>query len=156
MAILNGWHHLLRRRIASDDKVIVIDQGLVFMLSQLHMFGPKSLKSYNSKNWLERVYKQLAATLNIVVYLDTSDTLLLKRIRNRDKWHLMQKKAKPEVFEFLAKWRSAYDEVISMLMTNLSSPRILRFDTARDSLDEISNRLFVELGFKDGECGVVQ
>lgn len=156
MATLNGWHHLLRRRIASDDKVIVIDQGLVFMLSQLHMFGPKSLKNHNVKNWLEGVYKQLAGTLNIVVYLDTSDTLLLRRIRNRDKWHIMKEKSKQEVLEFLANWRSAYDHVVSMLMTNLNSPRILRFDTDRDSLDEIINRLVAEFGFKDGLCGVTQ
>ncbi len=155
MAILNGWHHLLRRRVANDGKVVVLDQGPVFMLTQLHMLGPESLRSRSANKWWEGVYRQWAATLDMVVYVDTSDTQLLARICARDKWHVMKEKAEPEIFQFLALYRVAYEQVISMLTSNHSNPKVLQFDTAQESLDGIVNRLLGEFGLKDGEGEVV-
>lgn len=156
MAILKGWHNLLQRGVANDGMIVVLDQGPVFMLAQLHMFGPESLRSRSANKWWEGVDRQWAATLDMVVYVDTSDTHLLERIYARDKWHVMKEKAEPEISQFLAHYRVAYEQVISSLTSNHSSPKVLRFDTARESLDGIVNRLLGEFGLKDGEGEVVR
>ena len=151
MAILNGWHHLLRRGVGNDGKVVVLDQGPVFLLAELHMFGPESLRSRSANKWWEGMYRQWAATLDMVVWLDTSDTHLLERIRARDKWHVMKEKAEPEISQFLAHYRVAYEQVISSLTSNHNSPKVLRFDTAQESLDGIVNSLLGEFDLKDGK-----
>jgi len=156
MSILKGWHHLLEQGVANNGKAFVLDQGPVFLLAELHMFGPESLRSRSANKWWEGVYRQWAATLDMVVYVDTSDTHLLARIRARDKWHVMKEKAEPEISQFLAHYRVAYEHVISMLTSNHSSPKVLRFDTVQESLDGIVNRLLGEFGLKDGEGEVVR
>jgi hypothetical protein len=156
MAILNGWHNVLRRVAVNGDKVLLIDQGPVFLLAQLHKFGPESLRGRCTEKWWKGVYRQWATTLDMVVWLDTLDAYLLERIRARDKWHLMKDKSKPEVLEFLEHYRIAYQQVISMLAANQSRLKVLVFDTARESLEVIVNRLMVEFGLEDGEGEVVR
>lgn len=143
MAILNGWHHLLRRG-KKDGKIIVLDQGPVFMLTQLHMFGPESLRNQSAIKWWQGIYSQWATVLNMVVWLDASNTRLLERIRTRDQWHLVKNSTKPEVFEFLSTYRAAYEQVISMLIENHGSPKLLRFDTTWENPDAIVDRLLTE------------
>lgn len=155
MALLNGWHHILRRKGEKNGKVIVLDQGPVFMLAQLHVFGSESLRNRSLEKWWESVFSQWATALNMVVWLDASDTCLLERIRTRSQGHLVKDKSEIEVFKFLANYRVAYKQVISILMDNHSSPKVLRFDTTRENLDEIVNRLLVEFGLENGEGKVV-
>lgn len=156
MIILKGWHHLLERGVTNSGKAVVLDQGPVFLLAELRMFGPESLRSRSAKKWWEVVHNQWATTLSMVVWLDASDTHLLERIRARGKWHVMKEKDEPEVFEFLAHYRVAHEQVISILTSNHNSPKVLRFDTARESLDEIVSRLLVEFALKDGEGELVR
>lgn len=151
MMILNGWHHVLRRQSTRSGKIIVLDQGPIFLLAELDEFGPKCLQNPSAERWWAEKYGQWAATLDIVVWLDTSDDCLLERIRTRAKWHLMKDAPAPEVFEFLARYRVAYEKVISNLTANSHGPKVLRFDTDRESLDGIVNRLLFEFGLKLGE-----
>lgn len=155
MAILSGWHHFLRRCAAKDRKVILLEHGPVFMLAHLYKFGSGSLRRRSAEKWWKGMYKQWAATLDMVVWLDTSDTCLLERIRLRDNWHIIKDKQAPEVFEFLANYRVAYEKVISMLTANCNSPKVLHFDTARESLDGIVNGLLAEFCLKNDEGEVI-
>jgi len=155
MAILKGWHHFLRTEVTNGGRVVVLDQGPVFLLAQLYMFGPKSLRGKSGEKWWEMVVARWAATLDMLVYLDASDAHLLNRVRTRSKWHLVKDKTAPEVFEFLAQYREAYEQVSSMLTAYHRSPKLLRFDTVQQSSDEIVNRLLAEFGLKaDGDRGM--
>jgi len=151
MAILKGWDHVLGRGVSNHGTVIVLDQGPVFLLAQLHCFGPESLRSQSAEKWWNGTYKQWADILDIVVWLDTSDSILMERIRTRGKGHLVKGRSEAEVFEFLARYRVAYEQVISVLKANASGPKVLRFDTAQEPLDEIVSRVVVACGLKDSE-----
>jgi hypothetical protein len=83
----------------------------------------------------------------MIVWLDAADSYLLERIRTRDKGHVVKNEAAPIVFEFLARYRKAYDYTLSMLETKTSGPRVLRFDTGRYTPGEIVNCLLAEFGF---------
>lgn len=144
LAILDGWHHVLQREVQRDANVVVIDQGAIYLLAELLTFGPQHLRSQRGK-WWDGIYKQWASTLDMVVYLDTSNIDLLERIRGRDDWHIMKDKSKPEVFEFLTRYRVAYEQVISRLVANDNKLRVVYFDTGMDSTAGISNKLFTIL-----------
>lgn len=146
MATLNGWPAVLKRTLKRQSEVMLLDQGPVFLAAQLHVLGPASLSSELTETWWTGVYGRWSAILDLVVCLDTSDAILLERIRTRPKWHLMKDRPEPEVFEFLAHYRLTYERMISMLTADSSGPRVLRFDTARESPDTITNRLLNEFG----------
>ena len=141
LAILDGWHHLLQREVQSDGKVVVIDQGAIYLMAELITSGPQHLRSQRGK-WWDGIYKQWAFTVDMVVYLDTSNGGLLERIRNRHTWHIMKDRTKPEVFEFLNHYRGAYEQVISRLVANDNNLRVIFFDTGIESTAAISNKLF--------------
>ena len=121
------------------------------MMAQLQMFGPDSLRSRSAKNWWDRIYRQWAATLDMVVYLDAPKRILKERIYNRGQWHIMKEKNKTEVLEFLINFRMTYVQLMSKLKENYDSPKILRFDTSRKSPDVIANSLVTEFELKNAK-----
>lgn len=137
MAVVKGWHRVLGRQASNNGTVIVLDQGPVFKLAWLHELGHGSLKSQAFERWWDSTLKQWATLLDVVIWLDAPDTILLERIDARDKVHLVKGKSEQDAFEFLARCRTAYEHVISMLMANSDAPGVLCFNTARESLDQI-------------------
>ena len=82
----------------------------------------------------------------MIVWLDAPDTDLLKRIRNRDKEHVVKNESIETTFEFLAGYRKAYEQTISSLSANHNDLKVLRFDTSQKSPQEIANQLLFEFG----------
>lgn len=151
MAILKGWPHVLGQEVSNEGTVVVLEHGPVFILANLLYFGPESLKGRSAEKWWRSMYTHWASILDMVVWLDASETILLERIRARNKWHRVKEKSEPEVFKFLSRYRAAYEQVISELTADGGGPKVLRFDTSQQSLDEIVNRILAEFGMKDGE-----
>ena len=116
------------------------------MLAKLVGFGPENLKSQAVKQWWEKTYLQWAGTLDMVVCLDTSDAILLQRIRARETWHGFKNLSESEVIEILARFREAHKKVLSGLMVGERGPGVLCFDTAKKSQDEIVENLLIQLG----------
>lgn len=146
MMILNGWHRVVHHRVTKNARVVVLDQGPVFMLAQLQAFGPERLRSSNAAHWWEAIYGQWAAALDAVVYLDAPDGCLLQRIRTRAKWHIVKEESPSAVYHFLARYRKAYGEVIALLTGNSRDLKVLTFDTAREPLDVVVGSLLLEFG----------
>jgi hypothetical protein len=83
----------------------------------------------------------------MIVCLDAADINLLERIQTRDQEHVVKNDPAQKGFEFLARYRRVYDFVLSMLETNKSSLRVLRFDTSKQQPGEIVDYLSAEFGF---------
>jgi adenylate kinase family enzyme len=147
MVTLNGWYGLLRK-CPNSGTIIVLDQGPVFLLVQLYKFGPECLRSRKAEKWWDRILRQWAMTIDRVIYLDAPDNELLRRIRKRSQEHIMKEEPESRVYEFLAQYRLAYDQMICMLMGNGYRFKVLYFDTVQESIDEISNRLLGEFGLE--------
>lgn len=145
IAILNGWGDKLRQLVANKGKFILLDQGPVFLLTQLLQLEPDNLKNRSFQKWWNNLYNQWSTILDMVIILDTSNSLLLERIRNRGKWHFMKGKPDQEVYDFLTKSRENYEYVISKLVVNGHTPKILQFDTEQETLDVLVNKLYFEL-----------
>jgi shikimate kinase len=156
MVILKGWHRVLGRQASKNGTIVVLDHGPVAMLASLRFFGPENLKSQSAKKWWDSTYKQWADTLDMVIWLDTSDATLVERIRARDVWHRVKVKSDSEAFEFLARWRPVYEQVISELTVDSHGPKVFHLDTGQESLDETVSRVLVACGSKDSEDKIMR
>jgi hypothetical protein len=147
MSILKGWPCILQKEVKKNHQLILLDQGPVYLLAELREFGPEYLKGEDAKKFWQELYCRWAATLDLIVWLDAEDIYLLERIQTRAKEHVVKHEPESIVFDFLARYRKAYDYVVSTLGTCSSSLRVLRFDTKIHRPGEIVDRLLVELGF---------
>jgi len=143
LTILRGWPEILQKE-SSNDHVIVLDQGPVYLLTEIREFGAEILREQVAEELWRNLYFYWADTLNMIVWLDTADTELLKRIRNRDKEHLVKNEKDETILAFLARYREAYERTISKLMINHIDLKILRFDTGQMSSQDIANQLLLE------------
>ena len=146
MSILMGWPYILQKKARKGNKVIVLDQGPVYLMAEMKEFGPEYLRNQKAEKLWQSLYNRWAKTLDMIVWLDAADTNLLERIRTRDQEHIVKNEGATTVFEFLGRYRRAYAEILSMLEANTSSLRVLRFDTSRQQPEEIADRLLLEFG----------
>jgi deoxyadenosine/deoxycytidine kinase len=144
LTILNGWSSILRKE-SKNNQTIILDQGPVYLLTETKQFGPEYLREPQAKKLWQNLYSRWANTLDMIVWLDAPDTDLLKRIRGRDKGHVVKNETDQTTIEFLARYRNAYEQTIYNLEINHLGLKILRFDTSQTSPEEIACRLLFEL-----------
>ena len=141
MAILNGWQHTLKHDKQKERKVIVLDQGPIFLMTQLRVFGPGSLRDKKAEKWWQRIYTQWREVVDIVVYLEAPDDCLYARIQSRPDWHTMKGKPEVEVADFLAQYRQEYNRLLTLLSVDQKGPKVMRIDTHKECPDVIVDRL---------------
>jgi adenylate kinase family enzyme len=144
LTILKGWPSLLSKEVSHTSQTIILDQGPVYLLAEMLEFGPDYLKSQAAEKFWLNIFYRWAATLDLVIWLDTADDHLVGRIRNRDQEHIMKDEPTAAVSEFLVHYRKMFDRVLSSLTTNGKSIRVLHFDTGKQTPDEIVNQLLAE------------
>lgn len=137
MAMLRGWPEILRMKAESEHNAILLDPGPIFLMSILSEFGPESMQYPKLPNYWARIYKQWVDVLDMVIYLDAVDEILIKRIRTRKDQHLMKDQPDQATQEFLAKYRRSYDRLITLLTTRNRNIRVLRMDTSAASVNEL-------------------
>lgn len=145
LSILRGWPGVLRKEL-KNNQLIILDQGPVYLLTDTSEFGPEYLRRQAAQNLWQDLYSRWTDMLGMVIWLDAEDADLLKRIRNRDKEHVVKNETDETTFEFLACYRKAYERTISNLSANHNKLKILRFDTSRKSTEEIASQLLREFG----------
>ncbi|MGA2504248.1 MAG: hypothetical protein ABSG01_09180 [Anaerolineales bacterium] len=145
LSILYGWPVVLKKEL-NNQKVIILDQGPIYLLTELKEFGPEYLREEKAgKFWLD-LYSRWAGMLDMIVWLDAADVILLDRIRSRSKEHVVKNESVQATFEFLASFRKAYERTISNFESNQSNLKILRFDTSHRSPEGIASQLIFEFG----------
>ena len=115
------------------------------MLTWLYGFGPKNLRSEEFRRWWDGMLTRWSHALDMIIWLDAPDAVLVERIHRRDSWHFVKEKSKKEAAEFLARYRTSYERIIPSLIAN-NGPTVLRFDTAQESLARIVEQALVALG----------
>lgn len=153
LTILSGWPMILQKELKRNNSLIVLDQGPIYLLAEISEFGPDCLKSEWAEEVWERWYRQWAAMLDMVVWLDAADEYLLERIRSREKEHVVKGESARVIFDFLRRYRDVYEYILSRLATNRSGLKILRFDTTRQTPEVIANHLLAEFDLKAAPSG---
>ena len=150
IAYLEGWPQMLKRMPSSNNKIILLDQGPVFRMATLYEFGPALLKSEESKTWWHHLYKQWASALDILIFLDTSDSILMERINTRTKKHDLKGSPELEAQQFLTQYRRSFDAVLTKLKS-YNGPTILQFDTSKISIEQIADEILAACKLKLNE-----
>lgn len=140
MVYLNGWHRVLMRQGQNNNAIVVVDQGAIYKSATLYGFGPEKLKDQRLRNWWDQLFKQWASTLDMVIWLDGQDDILIERIFSRDKWHIIKELSSDEARKFFSDYRFAFNYVISKLNSN-KNITILRYDTSYQSPEDIVDQV---------------
>lgn len=146
MVILNGWYRVLRRQTYTDNKIYVLDKGPLMILAGLKIFGPDCIKNESAKKWWDYIYKQWASTLDLIIWLDATDAILLDRVRKRPNWHPIKGLTDEEAFDLNAHYRSEYGQLASLFAASAEGPEVVGVDTGEDPLDVVIEKSLIALG----------
>ncbi len=141
---LRGWHRILKQQSSKNDAVLILDQGPIYDLATLHAFGPERLRSQHYKAWWERTFNQWAHTVELVIWLDAPEEILLERIRSRDKWHPVKERPVQEMRDYLLRYQTAYEHVMTELAAR-HDIKILHFDTGTQPLEDTMSQILAEI-----------
>lgn len=144
---LRGWHRVLERRRSNNEAAIITDQGPIYDLTTLYAFGPDRLHSQHFKRWWAMMFNQWAHTIDLVIWLDASEEILIKRIRSREKWHPVKESPVQEMKDYLSRYQSAYEHIISELSAS-HDLKILRFDTGCQASEDITSQILCTINLE--------
>lgn len=147
MAILKEWLRQIKGN-SSEQRIIILDQGPVYMLSELLRYGPRNFRHIASM-WWERACKEWTDVLDMVICIDTSDAVLLERIRARDKHHGIKEHPDSWAFQFLARYRDAQSDVLNSMLATKHGPKVIQIDTAQVPLTETIGKILPILAKKE-------
>lgn len=154
LTMLMAWPGRLRRNRRADDKIVILDQGPIYLLAEQKIFGPDWLRILDSVSTWQKMYHNWATTLDLLIWLDTDNDRLMQRINSRDKEHIVKNEPADRVFAFMNMYRTAYNEVFRRLKADPNCPRIISFDTGREPLEAIKRKILAELEVE--ECRQVK
>ena len=135
MAILRGLKRRVQGLKHSGRPVILMDQGPIFMLARLKAVGSPAFRSPSADAWRKKAFRHWASLVDYVVWLDTAETVLLARVLERDRWHVLQDAARQDVGDWMQSYREAFSEIIAGLGATGERPHTLRFDCGPESIE---------------------
>jgi hypothetical protein len=147
MSILNGWSALLHKESDGGNKAIILDQGPIYLMTEMRLFGPEYLRQKSAERLWQDLYECWISTLDMVVWLDAADDVLLERIRTRQQEHIVKTQPAAVVYEFLSRYRTEYEFILSILTAKKTDLKVLKFDTGRQGPKDILNQLLSELSY---------
>ena len=135
-----AWRRLLDRRPAYRRGVTLLDQGPVYALVRLKAQGKKVTSSATFERWWDQTIERWADHLAAVVYLDSSDEVLLDRINAREQPHGTKGEPPSVGKEFIQRYRRLFEEALRRL-DRPGGPEILPFDTGAMAGEQIAAEL---------------
>jgi deoxyadenosine/deoxycytidine kinase len=146
MSILYGWSALLRKQSKESNKTIILDQGPIYLLAEMRLFGPEYLRQSSADSLWHDFYKCWRTTLDMVVLLDAANDILLERIRNREQGLIVKDQPAPVVYDYLNRYRTQYAFLLSTLAMKNTNLKILRCDSGLMQPEDVLKRFLSELG----------
>jgi deoxyadenosine/deoxycytidine kinase len=145
MEMLNGWNRVLEQQAHQERALFILDQGPVYMLMNLTLFGPERIKPDHLPNWWDQVFHRWANAVDLVVWLDAALPELVSRVRAREIWHGVKDRNDADACEYLESYWRAYDTVVSHLTAASQKLKVLRVDTGQYTLEETVKKVLVEI-----------
>ena len=137
---LRTLYRLLQRQRAAGTRLVLLDEGPVFALAWLQVYGRDRLRHAAMSAWWRETAREWARALDVVVLLDAPDAVLAGRVRERAKPHPMKHKTDAEIATFSATYREAYAGVISAL-TAENHVRVVSLSSDGDTPERVSTRV---------------
>ena len=139
IAFVDAWDREMEERGSSDLVTIVLDHGPLYRLARLREFGPKITRSRPFERWWHASRDRWMEALDLVVWLDAPDEVLLGRIQERGHQYLDATPSRERKREFLARYRGVFAEILER--GTAERPRILRIRSDERSVSEITSEV---------------
>ena len=149
MTYLSTLLRLLKEPRFNGASALMLDEGAVYMFARLLVFGEERIRSRAFQRWWSEASEQWAHALDVVVWLDAPDTVLIQRLRTRNQPHPVKALSDEAIVRFISSYRAAYDRVIDSL-TLSGGPRVIRVRTDEESLGQTTKRIAAELQCIEG------
>lgn len=122
------------RACATEWCVHLMDEGPVFGLAWLEVFFGRHDTPFTL--WRHAMLRDWGSRLVAVIRLDADDAELARRIRERAQAHPVQSHSDPEIANFTARYRRAFDRVLAELRAtgNVAIVDLRTDDTDTDAL----------------------
>lgn len=127
-------------RGTTGNGTVVFDEGPVYMLARMLVFGGEATRTYAFERWWRSAITQWRTKLDAVVWLDAPDAVLTARIRNRSQPHRLQDAHDVAVAAFLRAYRDAFGRVLEKLCV-AGGPPLWTFDNVQDTPDDRARTL---------------
>jgi shikimate kinase len=111
LGYLRAWQKALTHPRAAPPYV-VLDHGPLFRLAQLDAVGPPVTSTAAFRRWWDATLDQWVGLLDVVVWLDAPEELLVRRIRSRDQRHVLRDADDDAARLFLGRYRASYERVL--------------------------------------------
>ncbi len=134
LAYLAAWRHSVRA--PAGAAVRVLDHGPVFRLASLTAFGPPMVRTAAFARMRTRLARDWGGLLDVVVWLDAPDAVLLRRIADRTQQHRIRGAGHADAVDFLARYRAAYRSVIDQVTAG--GAMLLELHSASASPDRLA------------------
>ena len=151
MVYLEKLHRVLSRYKSNDSTNFFLDQGPVYCLAHLREFGFEGVRDQNLELWWLHMLSDWASTLDVIFWIDAQDAVLIERIYSRSTWHRVKDMSEQKAREFLTSYRDTYRQVVSQL-TSEAGPRVFRFSTDEEPMDQIVNEIAGILESEQSKC----
>ena len=142
---LNALRLFVRRRVGGA-RLVVLDEGPVFALSWLRVFGHPRIQNGRLEPWWRRTLADWAGVLDRVVMLDAPEPVLVSRIRGRQKPHdIFRQMTDAQILDLIARYRTAFDGVLAALTAG-GRPEVLTLAAADGSTEQLGDAVLAPLG----------
>jgi shikimate kinase len=131
------------------QRAVVLDEGAVYMLARMRVYGGTSLHSRAFESWWREATEAWARTFDLLVWLDAPDAVLMERLRTRSRYHRMQVASDATIRRFLGTYRAAYADLMISFAAESGLP-LLEFRTDREPPGRIADQLAAELCERGG------
>ncbi len=141
---LNALRLFVRRRVGGA-RLVVLDEGPVFALSWLRVFGHPRIQNGRLNPWWRRTLADWAGVLDRVVMLDAPEPVLVSRIRGRQKPHdIFRQMTDAQILDLIARYRTAFDGVLAALTAG-GRPELLTLAAADGSTEQLGDAALAPL-----------
>ena len=134
---LDAWRHALARGAGQGRDAIIFDHGPLYWLTRIRAIGPAFTRSAEAERWWESEVLRWGRLLDVLVWLDAPDEVLMHRIRTRELDHIVKHESNERTREFLSCFRSAFHEAIAIASEG-NLPARYEFDTTAKTPQQIA------------------
>jgi hypothetical protein len=140
---LNALLRAVRQESAKGYDALLLDEGTVFALAKLLALGHGGALTGQSDQLMQGLFDRLAQMLDAIIWLDAPDEVLVQRIRERAKPHIMKYESDAEIQDHLAFYRSSFERVVSEL-SKRNGLKVFRFNTDQEPLEAIAAKVLLQ------------
>ncbi len=109
---LDTWLGYVRAQARARDLIVVLDPGSIYWLSSLKEFGPDFTTHPVFRRWWDARLSQWASALNLIIWIEAPNQLLLERVLDREELHEAKSQPPALALEYFERYRVSYSKMV--------------------------------------------